>query len=163
MAKLVIVVGLPGSGKTFNLPRFKKEHNAEYLRDSFKKNAFHDSGWITNSRHYVDLISQLRNGNNCIIADIDFCREEAREEAMAAIQYHVPGVEVQWICFENNPDQCRKNVISSKRAVEGRLPRIEEFTKLYTYPPEALLIPVGDGSGSAPVPIGIEGLDEEDE
>src|SRR5437879_1556954 len=118
MAKLVIVVGLPGSGKTFHLPRLKQEYNAKYLRDSFKKNAFHGSSWITSSRHYVDLIGHLRDGHSCIISDIDFCKMEAREEAVEAIRYHVPDVEIRWICFENNPEQCRKNVIASKRGVE---------------------------------------------
>ena len=146
MAKLVIVVGLPGSGKTLHLPRFKREHNAEYLRDNFKEYAFRHSPWITYSRHYVDLICHLQNGHNCVIADIDFCKNDAREEAVKAVTYHVPGVEIHWICFENNPTQCRKNAVASKQKVEDKLAAIDAYTKLYTYPAGARPIPVGDGS-----------------
>ena len=132
MSKLIVVTGLPGSGKTFHLPRIKKEHDAQFLRDSFKKNAFFHQSAVTSSRHYVDMVCELRAGRNCVISDCEFCKKEVRKELTEVVTYHVPNVEIVWICFENNPEQCCKNVISSQREVKGRLPRIDTYTKVYS-------------------------------
>ena len=110
MAKLVVVFGLPGSSKTFHLPRIKKEHDAKLIRDSFKIDSFRNLAPIMCSRHFVDLISNLREGRNCVISDIAFCKKDRRKELAEAVQLHVPDVKIVWIPFENNPEQCRKNV-----------------------------------------------------
>jgi predicted kinase len=148
VAKLVVIVGLPGSGKSTHLPRLMAEHGATYWRDSFKKNALRDCSHITHSRHYGSLLHALLKGENCVIADIDFCREQARREAVEFIALHAPTTEVIWYCFENSPDQCRKNVITSQRGVDGRLRRIDEFKDQYTLPHGVTPEPVWDGRGA---------------
>ena len=104
------------------------------------------------------MVCELRAGRNCVISDCEFCKKEVRKELTEVVTYHVPNVEIVWICFENNPEQCGKNVISSQREVKGRLPRIDTYTKVYSYPMGATTLPVGDGSIRHP-PDDVEGLD----
>jgi predicted kinase len=159
MPKLVVVMGLAGSGKTLHLPRLKAEHDAQFMQDSFMKDSHRHQKPIPCSRHYGNLIVNLRSGHNCVISDTVFCKEASRDELVSVLQLHAAGTEIIWFCFENNPEQCRKNVISSKREVNSRLQHIEEYIDKYTYPSGVTPIPVGDGSSPTPPPDDVEGLD----
>jgi hypothetical protein len=135
------------------------------MQDSYKKNSLDNSPKFSSSRHFQDLITNLQNNNNCIISDIDFCRQEARDELVNCINYFAPGTEVIWKCFENNPSKCEANVKYSGRAVEGRLTKIAEFSSQYTYPDGVKVIEIWDQKDdgtSAPHPK-TPGLDQEDE
>jgi predicted kinase len=159
MATLGVVMGLAGSGKTHHLPRFKREHDAKFMQDSFMKESHRHYTPIPCSRHYGNLIVALRSGHNCLISDSVFCKQESREELVEVLQLHTPGTEIKWICFENNPTQCRKNVIASKREVERRLKHIDDYKDKYTYPEGVTPIPVGNGNEPSSPPVDVEGLD----
>lgn len=76
------------------------------------------------SRNYVDLIVSLRSGNDCIISDIDFCLEPARQEAVQCISELVPDVEFVWIYFENDLGKATCNIkVRAERS--GRDARLE--------------------------------------
>ncbi len=152
-------MGYGHSTSSPNTARLKKEYNAHFIRDSFKKNAFRHQSPVTSSRYYVDMIFNLRNGHNGVISDTAFCKEDTRLELMEVVEFHAPGTEIVWFCFANDPAQCRKNVISSQREVQSRLKHIDDYKDKYTYPPGVTPIPVGDGSIPATPPEDVEGLD----
>ncbi len=162
MVKLVVVTGLAGSGKTAHLPEFQEEYGATCRRDSFMKNSFRHKEPIPCSRHFVDMICELRNGRNCIITDSAFCKVGSREELEGIVRELVSAVVFVWIAFDNNPEQCRLNVIASGRKVEERLANIKKYKDVYTYPKGAVRVRVGDGSNSLPLPENVEGLDLDD-
>jgi hypothetical protein len=61
-------------------------------------------------------LADLTLGVDCLIADIEFIREEKRQELENAIEEDAPGTVLEWICYENEWIQCLKNV--GRRAEE---------------------------------------------
>ena len=162
MATLVVLVGLPGSGKSHTLPELSRQYGTDRVFDSYQKNAVGDCAHFPFSRHYAEVLERLRGGKNVVIADVRFCTRVYRQQAEKCIVVHAPGTTIEWICFDNTPEQCKRNVKHSGRGVESRTNRIDEFHQHYTYPERATRIPVWDGKDpttSSPV---CHGLDTED-
>src|SRR5437016_2437846 len=117
MAKVILVIGLPGSGKTHYL-----RHVAGYTGardfDDFKANAFNDNPDFRSARRFGELLADLWRGRDCIISDIDFCRPESLSEAELCIQGDAPpGTVIERRYFAPDRDQCIANV--TLRAKEG--------------------------------------------
>lgn len=141
MGKVVFVVGLPGCGKSCHLK--KLEANGFERFDDFKAEAINDSPQFKHSRHYARLLAALRAGKQCAVADIDFCRTAARTEAQLILKKEVAGLQIEWVFFEKDPDQCRANVRARHRAsVETDLAKIDEFLPLYCIPEEHRVLSV---------------------
>jgi predicted kinase len=141
MAKVVFLVGLPGAGKSTHLKRF--EGTGKLCFDDFKAHAVNNSSRFDCSRHYQDLLSTLRSGAECIVSDVDFCRPAARKDAEKFLNHDVAGIEMEWIFFENNPEQCKKNVIARGRnSFQHELITIQYFTRVYKLPVGCIPIPV---------------------
>jgi hypothetical protein len=102
------------------------------------KNAINDELKFTKSRHFGDLCQVLRNKGIFVISDIMLCTESFRSEALEAIDKIRPLKEIAifWKCFENNPEQCKRNIEKcskngSRRNVGNRLRRIESLSMKY--------------------------------
>ncbi|MCI0330701.1 MAG: ATP-binding protein [candidate division Zixibacteria bacterium] len=136
MVKLLIVVGLPGSGKsTFIENRLSKGEFPGTYFDEFMANAIDDVHEFKQSRHYGILIKQLQGGQNCVIADISFCLKGKRDEAVEAIREKVVAVDIQWKFFENSPAKCIKNVLrSGSPAMANKIYYINLFSGKYRIP-----------------------------
>lgn len=142
MTKIVIVVGLPGSGKS----RWVDEHragfagvvNADYFEDSLVP-----TFRFTDSRHYRPLIAALRAGQDCLIADIAFCDTLRRVEATQVLACDAPMAVVQWVFFENNADACMANIRADGGArLLNRLRNFSLFAHKYHIPPGVNALPV---------------------
>jgi adenylate kinase family enzyme len=90
--KVVIVIGLPGSGKT----TYSKAHFANRLPndlfDDFHGGSLDWTGAFAKSRHYEALKKKLEEGQDCVISDIEYCRSErlrAAEEGLRTITVQV--------------------------------------------------------------------------
>lgn len=149
MSYLIVIVGLPGSGKSTAMPEFERRHDFSHEFDDFKKDPLGgvEHPMCVHSRHYGDMISALLAGNNVVINDIDFCRREAREELEMFVKGHSPKTQVEYVFFANDPDRCRQNVRASDDRVKPRLRMIDVFAEKYTIPDGATVLPVWDGSG----------------
>ena len=137
--QLVLLGGLPGSGKT----RFAKhlEQQGWLFYDDFQRRAAQDSPRFRDSRHYAELVTNLRLGRRCILSDIRVIHDEYRGDAEAALRQDVGNVPTELHLFDNNPHQCAQNVQNAGegRRVKLRLDAIEFWSKLYSAPGYAVL------------------------
>jgi G3E family GTPase len=107
MTKVILIAGLPGSGKSTCIDNNYPDD--KYKRfDDYKNKAINLK--FNSSRHFEKLIENLKNSNDCVLSDIDFCDPKSRTEAQTFLEELVPEATIQWIFFENNPVACRNNL-----------------------------------------------------
>jgi hypothetical protein len=142
MAKLIVVVGMPGSGKSNHVQELKRRCPGICAHDYMQK-SHGNSPRFTDSRLYADLLGALREGKDSVIADIEFCDTLRRVEVEEIVSREVPGVEMEWHFFENDPIKCEANAGRRARksfAEEKR--KIWDLSRKYQIPPGAIIIPV---------------------
>jgi hypothetical protein len=142
MAKLVIVVGMPGSGKSHYIREQQPQFPGICVHD-YMSNSHGHSPRFTDSRLYPNLVRALRDGKDCLIADIEYCDTWRRVEVEEVITRDVPGLEIEWRFFENDPAKCEANAerrARSNLAEEKR--KIRDLSRKYQIPPEAIILPV---------------------
>jgi hypothetical protein len=115
--------------------------------DDFKANAFDDCSEFRKSRKFRALISALRDGLRCAVADIDFCETGPRAEAESVLLAEVPAVNLSWFFFENDPSTCEANIRGRKRpSLQTDLEKLHEYSEIYNIPRGATVLPVGRSS-----------------
>jgi hypothetical protein len=111
--------------------------------DDFKAQAVEDCSKFVSSRKFLPLITALHSGLNCVVADIDFCKAESREEANSLLLAIVPGVKRRWLFFENDPSACEANVRSRDRSrLQTELDNLHRYSGSYNIPQGADRLPV---------------------
>jgi hypothetical protein len=144
--RAVLVAGLPGCGKTTTLGLMKGAGLCVF--DDFKAGAHNDSAAFRDSRHYRDLVSALRQGQDCVVADIDFCSSEARRDAEHTLQEAVAGAAVEWLFFANEPATSEANIRRRRReSLEEDIRKLHEYAAVYEVPAGAKVLPVGSAQG----------------
>ena len=137
---LMLVVGLPGSGKSTWCKAVAAQTGALYI-DDFKSRA--PDLVFVNALKLPQLTRTIADGQRCIVSDIDFTRTEARSEAHRFLARRFPELRPAWVYFENNPDQCRANVLADvSRKPENRLREINARWAAYRIPTGAFTRPV---------------------
>jgi predicted kinase len=136
MAKVVIVVGLPGSGKSHFVKSHRSQYNGLVVCDYFKDSLVPTLS-LPGSRHYQDLLKSLREGRDCLIADIAFCQAPRRAETVRILAELVPAAIVEWVFFENNSEACRANIErdGGGQRAQDRLEYLAKFAPDYSIPP----------------------------
>ena len=137
--QLVILGGLPGSGKTHYAKGLEEEGWIFY--DDSQQRAAGDSPRFHASRQYEELVSRLRAGRWCIVADIRVVHDKYREDAAATLRQDLGNLLFELHLFENKPRQCAENVRKAQdgRRVESRLHAIALWSKHYSAPRNAVL------------------------
>jgi tRNA splicing ligase len=144
---VILLAGLPGCGKTTHLCQMCRDGWLAF--DDFKANAFDDCSEFGKSRKFRALISALRDGLKCAVADIDFCKTKSREEAVSVLLAEIPGVKIAWRFFVNDPSVCEENIRSRKRpSLQIDLKKLHEYSKIYDIPHGANVLPIGRTSQS---------------
>lgn len=144
MTTVLFVVGLPGCGKTLYLDELQGQGFRKF--DDFKANAVNNSSKFVDSQHYPTLMTALRVGTDCAVADIDFCSVTARAEAEQVIVTTVPQVSVQWRFFAKDVDRCRDNIVRRNRqSVHQDLKKLSEYAAKYAVPAGCDVLPVRGG------------------
>ena len=135
MAKVTFLLGLAGSGKSYRADKLKKETGAEIFEGTEGKE---NLGMLPN------IVQHLRQGKNCIVEEIAYCRPQGREKVVTYLRYHVPDVQIEWLCFENNLESANWNVRNRKNKgdINGHLAINQCWHRLYQYPEGATIVPI---------------------
>lgn len=137
MATLTIIVGMPGAGKTNKLSDIKNKRKDGFFVDDFMKDSTIYGDFKT-SIYYQELIRNLNHDIDCVIADVQFSFEYLRNRMETLVKKECPNIEIEWLCFEKNPEACIKNIKRRNRPVsiqETEIKWIRDNEKAYTYPP----------------------------
>lgn len=131
--RVTFIAGLPGSGKTHLADSMASQ--CQFLR-AWVVDDISELGQLPNT-HHIQKVDHL------IVVDPHFCRPTTRPLAEGVIWewYKLP---VDWIFFENNPLQCRRNVMHRIAQGDDRkvMGMIDALTKIYTIPKGADVRPV---------------------
>ena len=103
MNKCRIIVGLPGSGKTYYA-----EHNPLGI-------LFDDPA--QNHKSFQKLKAAVKAGSDITITDVYACDADSRYIMVASLVDWNPRLEISWVFFANNLEACIANV---QRRNDGR-------------------------------------------
>lgn len=122
-----LVVGLPGSGKTHHA----KECVASLCRGGL-------SAILIDDPKSKEELQGLGKHHVVYITDPHLCKYEARVQAVKYLKELYPEAVIRYKFFENDPVQCRKNVLyrNDGRKVDQM---IEMLSKVYTLPTKGQL------------------------
>ena len=125
-SNILIIVGLPASGKTTLANKINKDNNFKYRIIDDPKNFMKDVYPYINE----DLI----------ITDPALCIESNRDKAVSMIKKYT-NAKIDWIFFENNPKQCLINAKNRENkkvdslinllSKEYIIPRNSNISKVY--------------------------------
>jgi hypothetical protein len=140
-----MVAGLPGCGKTTYLDELRREGWLAF--DDFKAGAIDDSSAFDRSRQFEALLAGLRDGRRCVVADIDFCKQESRVEAESVLRAAVPGLEIRWCFFAHDARTCEKNIQRRNRdSLEADTRELRKYSSVYSIPTGAHVRGVAGGN-----------------
>ena|SRR5260370_41561893 len=132
--KLIVVVGLPGSGKTTIMKSLKQAGRVNEIFDDYQAGTTGDVKDPRSSRYYSSLLAALRAGKAAAVSDVRYCVHAELHRFLAAVLAEIPEVELELYYFENDPEQCRKNIIKRERhieTVERELKLVKEYAPHY--------------------------------
>ena len=127
--------------------------------DDFKSMAARHSRQFRDSPRFRTLLACLSDGARCAVTDIDFCRTESRAEATDVLRAEVPDVEIRWVYFSHNVEDCAGNIRRrARRSVQQDLEQLSRYSAFYQIPegakerpchrcPEGLIAQTGRGTG----------------
>jgi len=147
MGKIILIAGLPGSGKTTYGSWLKDEIQAKCYLDDYHANAIDDDPAFQKARGYVALIQGLKRGETWIASDIEWCRPERRREAESQLRRDVPEVVIEWHFLVVDKEVCRKRVRErgdrDEKTKAEELRKIDELSQVYEVPPGAHIVAHG--------------------
>ena len=111
--KVTIIIGLPGSGKSYLINRIAKQHTI--LDDFVSPDKIHMA---------------LSLGNDVIMADPYFCEKDILAKAVKIVEVYTSNIE--YIYFENNKERAIANAENRGRGVKGLIHQLSAIYK----PPE---------------------------
>jgi hypothetical protein len=140
MPTVTVIVGLAGSGKSTRADELVDQ--AKAAGKALVK--IDEQLW---SRKYSEkrdlLVRELRADNDCVVAEIAFCCRYDREDFIGWIESAVPGVEIRWICIENNREKANRNCRNRpERAPEDHVRMNDAVSPRYDCPEGAKVVPM---------------------
>lgn len=124
--KIIVIVGLPGSGKTM-LGKSLLEKDGVLLDD-----VSNNGGLEAIQQHINAKVAQI------IVTDPHLCRSEAQRFAKTYFSQHAQDYVVEWIFFENDITACKNNL--KRRFIDGDTRKVDKtlhvMSKAYHIPLE---------------------------
>lgn len=139
---LILLGGLPGSGKSMYVESLRTKGYTVF--DDFQKQSIGDLGSFFWSRHYSDLVRNLREGRQCIVADVRLVTVGYRDDTLRTLKAEIPDLVTEFRLFELNRLQCVQNINNSPEppAASLRLETLREYLPQYSLPEGICPIPV---------------------
>jgi len=128
---VTFILGLCGSGKTHLSEELALQSGADIFESLVGNNAF------------AELSQRLASGMDCIVEEICFCIPSWRDEILQILS-QIEGLEVRWICFENDLDSANWNVDrrTNKADAETHNRINQQLHPHYVYPNGADIRPI---------------------
>lgn len=131
---LIIIIGLPGSGKTTLSNELKDEGYEVY--DDFITHFYNGQ-----------VIQSIKEGKLVCLNDPRLCSYKIFERQMDTILKYITKDKIKLILFENNPEKCLQNIQARDDERKGIVDTINHYTKIYDlkkyhdYNQNVLLVP----------------------
>lgn len=124
MIKAILIAGLPCSGKTFLAKQLSEELDLILIDDP------------KNIDIYNYISNLIDNNQGFVISDPNFIFSNIRNKLNNFLKGF--NINIEWIYFENNPEQCLKNIPlrNDGRKVEQF---IKSFSKQYIIPDNSIV------------------------
>ncbi len=150
----LVIVGLPASGKT-SYARSLLEGRSHY-EDVHHWLHYRDQHIRAGDDRFGHFLSDLQAGKPWVIDSVEMCERAVRERFVSEYLGNLGNIE--WLFFENEPEQCKRNAQVLEHRGEGhrehRLREIERVTTVYDIPSGASLRQVYRSIHSATWPGG---------
>lgn len=146
-ATLIIIVGMPGSGKSTFIENLCKQNPSLSAYDDFQGQAFNDDSDPRLSKHFGPLVADLKSKKTVVVSDVRYCIPAELNAFLSAILGVEPNVILSFKYFENKPEICKQNVIARNREsrVDAELELIDKLSAHYKIP-DIDIVPVYDRS-----------------
>jgi len=131
MARLTMILGLCGSGKSWLAERLGEQTGALLFDEPIGRN------------HETEIVQHLRAGRNCVVEEFFYCVESHRSK-FVRLASAIPGVEIEFICYENDLEAANWNVRRrrNKGRVQEHLDLNNSVSPHYTYPDNSVRRPI---------------------
>lgn len=104
MQRIIVLVGLPASGKTTETNRIQQViPNIEVFDD------FLGVHKPIAEKGLFALLRSIEEGHDVVCNDVFLCREEDRQVFCRLLTTYAPNAEVTWKFYQNDPDKCHHN------------------------------------------------------
>jgi hypothetical protein len=136
MPKLIVVIGLPGSGKTHYLRTLKAEKIIAGFYDDYQRGSYGKDMDPHLSKHYGPLLSKLKQGHTMAVADIAYCHQQHLDAFLRSVLKVLPDTKVELHYFENNPTKALANIKKRARPnfVDKEIAYVKDNSPLYIIP-----------------------------
>ncbi len=137
MKNIIIIIGLPGSGKSYLIKNKYNNTSTHAIFDDVKDDAVLNTGCFSYSKDYPCIISEMeKSKKNIIISDISFCEYEQYEQAKNILNWWIEkrgfNYRIINIVFKNQPCRCKNNINKNKnRNNQNRKKDLEKFSECY--------------------------------
>lgn len=146
-AKVTIIIGMPGSGKTSFISQNDQFKNAVVI-DNYHKDAVDHSERLASGKYFHLLQQAIHGSRDIVISDIIYCRKKKLDDIISELKQLASKLSVsltiECIYFENNPQACIANVQRRNRPgrTKWELDFIGETARKYNIPPNAKVLSV---------------------
>ncbi len=146
--KILLIIGLPGSGKSTYIEQHQNVFNDFVICDDYHKSALQKSRAFKDSVYYADVRNALILGKSVVMADIAWCKSERLDMVISGLRGLLKELKInpllEFLYFENNPEVCKRNAIhrGRKERIDRELEFIDEISKQYRIPNDIVPIKI---------------------
>jgi len=136
MGRVTFVLGLAGSGKSHLAAEICGRSGAKYFEGLY--------GPGKNQATKAAMLLHVAAGKDCVVEEIAYCIPHIRQAIASELVAAVPGIEIEWVCFENDLGSANWNVAhrTNKGDPAGHLVINQHFHALYAYPAGVIPRPI---------------------